>query len=64
MKIEILHEAEEELNEAIVHYEEIEPGLGVRLKAEVRTVIQWIGDNPEISRLRPKGYRLACEIGS
>jgi hypothetical protein len=27
VKIEILHEAEEELNEAIAYYEEIEPGL-------------------------------------
>lgn len=57
MTIEILHEAEEELNEAIAYYEEIESGLGVRLKEEVRAVIQWIGANPEIPRLRPKGYR-------
>ena len=57
MKIEILHAAEEELNEAIAYYEEIESGLGVRLKEEFRAVIQWIGDNPEIPRLRPKGYR-------
>jgi plasmid stabilization system protein ParE len=57
MKIEILHEAEEELNEAVSYYEEIEPGLGVRLKEEVRAVIQWIGHNPEISRLHPTGYR-------
>lgn len=57
MKIEILHEAEEELTQAVAYYEEIEPGLGVRLKDEVRTIIRWIGDNPEIPRLRPKGYR-------
>lgn len=57
MKIEILHEAEEELNEAVVYYEEIESGLGIRLKEEVRAVIQWIGANPEIPRLRAKGYR-------
>lgn len=62
MKIEILHEAEEELNEAVAYYEEIESGLGVRLKEEARTIIRWIGDNPEIPRLRPKGYRLAREI--
>jgi plasmid stabilization system protein ParE len=62
MKIEILHEAEEELNEAIAYYEEIEPGLGVRLKEEVRAVIRWIGDNPEISRLQPKGYRRAWPV--
>ena len=57
MKIEILHEAEEELTEAVAYYEEIEPGLGIRLKEEVRAIIRWIGDNPEIPRLRPKGYR-------
>ncbi len=57
MKIEILHLAEEELNEAIAYYEEIEAGLGVRLKEEVRAAVRWIGDNPEIPHLRPKGYR-------
>ena len=57
MKIEILHAAEEELSEAISYYEEIEPGLGIRLKDEVRAVIQWIGENPEKPRLRPQGYR-------
>jgi hypothetical protein len=57
MKIEILHEAEEELNEAVGYYEEIESGLGFRLKEEVRAAIEWIGANPEIPRLRSKGYR-------
>ncbi len=59
MKVEILHEAEEELSEAIVYYEEIEAGLGVRLKEELRAVIQWISRNPEVPRLRSKGYRRA-----
>jgi plasmid stabilization system protein ParE len=57
MKVEILQEAEEELTEAIVYYEEIEPGLGLQLKEEVRTVIRWIADHPEIPRLRGKGNR-------
>jgi plasmid stabilization system protein ParE len=57
VKIEILHEAEAELNAAIAYYEEAELGLGVRLKEEARGVIQWIGDNSELPRLRPKGYR-------
>ena len=57
MKIEILHEAEQELTEAIAYYEETESGLGVRLKEEVRAVIHWIGDNSEIPRLHPTGYR-------
>jgi plasmid stabilization system protein ParE len=57
MKIEILREAEAELNEAITSYEEIEPGLGIRLKEEARAAIRWIGKNPTIPRLRSKGYR-------
>lgn len=57
MKVEILREADEELNEAIAYYEEIEAGLEIRLKEEVRDAIQWISNNAEIPRLRPKGYR-------
>jgi toxin ParE1/3/4 len=57
MKLEILEEAENELNEAVAYYQEIESGLGIRLKEEVRGAIQWIGHNPELPRLRPKGYR-------
>lgn len=57
MKVEILQEAEEELNQAIVRYKEIEVGLGIRLKEEARLAIRWIGNNPELPRLRPKGYR-------
>ena len=57
MKIEILLEAEQELTEAIAYYEETEPGLGVRVKEEVRAAIQWISHNSEIPRLRPNGYQ-------
>ena len=57
MKVEILHEAEEELYQAVAHYEEIEPGLGIRLKEEARRAIRWVGNNPDLPRLRPKGYR-------
>lgn len=57
MKVEVLKEAEDELNEAVARYEEIEFGLGVRLKEEVRAAIRWIADHPELPRLRPKGYR-------
>ena len=57
MNIEILREAEDELNAAVAYYEEIEPGLGIRLKEEARAVIRWIGENPELPRLRAKGYR-------
>lgn len=57
MNLQILNEAEEELNEAVAYYEGIEPDLGTRLKEEVRAALQWIGVNPDVPRMRPKGYR-------
>jgi hypothetical protein len=55
--VEILQEAQDELDAAIAYYEDIEPGLGVRLKQETRAAIEWIGKNPEAPRPRAKGYR-------
>ncbi len=57
MEIRIVAEAEFELGDAIARYEEIEAGLGVRLKAEARAAIAWIGEHPTMPRLRPTGYR-------
>ena len=57
MKVEILHEAEEELAAAIEHYESVQPGLGLRLKEETRQRILWIKNNATVTRLLPKGYR-------
>jgi len=57
MKMQVLQEAEDEFSEAIQHYEDITPGLGVRLKSEVRGVLSWIQKNPDRPRLRPRGYR-------
>jgi hypothetical protein len=57
MRIEILQEAEDELNEAISYYEEREPGLGVRLKEETRNALNWIRAHSDAPRLRPKGWR-------
>jgi len=57
MKLHILQEAEEELSEAIQYYEDITPGLGVRLKNQVKQRIHWIEDNCDLPRVRPKGYR-------
>jgi hypothetical protein len=34
VNVEVLREAEEELNASIAYYEEIEPGLGIRLKEQ------------------------------
>ena len=36
MRTEILQEAEDELNESIAYYEDVEAGLGQRLKEEAR----------------------------
>jgi toxin ParE1/3/4 len=57
MTFRVVQEAEDELNEAVAYYEAIDPGLGVRLKEEVRHVTRWICENPELPRIRPKGYR-------
>jgi len=57
VKVEILREAQEELDASIAYYEDIEAGLGIRLKEEVRAAIRWIGKNPDVPRLRAKGYR-------
>jgi plasmid stabilization system protein ParE len=57
MTVEILQEAEDELNEAIAYYEDAGAGLGQRLKEEVRAAISWIQSNPELPRVRPRGYR-------
>lgn len=57
MKVEILYEAEEELAESINFYEEIEAGLGLRLKEDVRNAIRWIASNSSVPRLRRTGYQ-------
>lgn len=56
MNLAVLTEAQEELDASIAYYEDIEPGLGVRLKEEVRAALQWIAVNPEVPRVRPKGF--------
>lgn len=57
MKLHVLQEAEEELSEAIQYYEDCTPGLGVRLKNQVKQEIHWIADNFDLPRVRPNGYR-------
>lgn len=57
MKLHILEEAEQEFLEAIQYYEDINSGLGVRLKKQVNRIIHWIRSNPELPRLRSRGYR-------
>ena len=57
MKLHILREAEQEFAEAIQYYEDINSGLGIRLKNQVTRVIHWISRNSEVPRIRPLGYR-------
>ena len=57
MRVEIVTEAQDELNAAVAYYEAIEKGLGIRLKEEVRATIRWIANHPEVPRLRAMGYR-------
>ena len=57
MKLVILEEAEAELNDSVDRYEELEPGLGLRLKEEVRNTLLWISEHADLPRIRPKGYR-------
>jgi plasmid stabilization system protein ParE len=57
MNLRILDEAADEFSDAIGRYESIESGLGIRLKEEVKSVVDWIADHPELPRVRSKGYR-------
>lgn len=57
MKLHILREAKLEFAEAIQYYEDINSGLGNRLKKQVKRVIHWISENSEVPRIRPRGYR-------
>lgn len=59
MIVRILREAEAELVDAIARYELMEAGLGVRLKSEIRKMAAWIGEHPELPRIRAHGYRRA-----
>ena len=57
MKLHILREAEQEFAEAIQYYEDINSGLGIRLKKQITRGIHWIRNNSEVPRIRPCGYR-------
>ena len=57
MRLVILAEAAREFSESIGYYESKESGLGWRFRTEVVEAVEWIGRNPELPRVRPKGYR-------
>lgn len=56
MKKIILQQAFEELNDAIVYYEQ-QAGLGLRLKDEVDQHVNWILGNSTVPQIRRGGYR-------
>jgi len=57
MTVEFLEEAELELIEAALWYEEKEPGLGSRLRDEVAHIVSRIAEDPTLWREREGGFR-------
>ncbi|PWU20377.1 MAG: plasmid stabilization protein [Verrucomicrobia bacterium] len=57
MTLTVLHEADIEFSESVIHYEAKEPGLGERFRNEVAETVECIQRNPEVPRLRAKRYR-------
>ena len=57
MKIIILQQAVEELEDAVAYYEDQQSGLGLRLISEVDQHIEWILNNSTVPQLRNGGYR-------
>lgn len=57
MKKIILQQAFEELNAAIIYYEEQQVGLGRKLKDEIDQHVDWIVSNATIPRIRKGGYQ-------
>ncbi len=57
MRLIVLGEAGEEFAESVQYYESKEVGLGARFRDEVVEAVERIVSNPELLRLRPKGYR-------
>ena len=57
MTLKILDEAAQEFAESVAYYEFREPGLGLRFREEVATVVDRILRFPEVPRLRRKRYR-------
>ncbi len=57
MNIVVLPQAADEFDDAMDYYDQQQPGLGHRFRDEVDRHIRWIGEHPEVPRLRPGGYR-------
>ena len=50
-------QAEAEFEAAVAYYESCEPRLGAQFRNEMAKTIEWIIANPEILRVRRRGYR-------
>lgn len=57
MTLIAIEEAEQEFAESVAYYESREPGLGLRFRDEVASVVEWILRFPELPRMRRNGYR-------
>ena len=57
MRLVVLGEAEREFAESVAYYETKEAGLGWRFRTEVVEAVGWIERNPDLHRVRAKGYR-------
>ena len=57
MTVDFLEEAEQELTEAALWYEEKELGLGSRFRDEVAHIVSRIAEDPLLWREREAGYR-------
>ena len=55
--VKLIHEAETELREAVLYYEEQQGGLGGEFIREVRTALQIIQRAPEMWPARARGMR-------
>ena len=57
MKVRFVHEARQEFLDAVLYYEEAEPGLGRRFSAELDRAVQHLRDHPETYRMRGTSHR-------
>lgn len=56
MKLIFLDDAESEFVAAVLYYETIQPGLGIKLRDEVSQNISWIKEHADSPRLRSGNY--------
>ncbi len=57
MRLVVLDQAAREFAESVTYYEAKESGLGWRFRNEVVEAVAWIESNPELPRVRSRGYR-------